>query len=77
MRAMVREAKLDVLDLIDPLFVVPGAGRERRPIGAMPGVFQMTVDALRAEAEQIASLGLPAVLLFGLPETKDEQASGA
>ena len=74
---MVRETTLDVQDLIDPLFVVPGAGRERRPIGAMPGVFQMTVDALRAEAEQIAALGLPAVLLFGLPETKDEQASGA
>ena len=77
LRTMVRETTLDVHDLIDPLFVVPGAGRERRPIGAMPGVFQMTVDALRAEAEQIASLGLPAVLLFGLPENKDEQASGA
>ena len=74
---MVRETTLGVQDLIDPLFVVPGAGRERRPIGAMPGVFQMTVDALRAEAEQIAKLGLPAVLLFGLPEAKDEQASGA
>lgn len=74
---MVRETTLDVRDLIDPLFVIPGSGRERRPIGAMPGVFQMTVDALRAEAEQIAALGLPAVLLFGLPESKDEQASGA
>ena len=77
LRSMVRETSLDVHDLIDPLFVVPGAGSERRPIGAMPGVFQMTVDALRAEAEQIAKLGLPAVLLFGLPEGKDEQASGA
>jgi porphobilinogen synthase len=74
---MVRETTLDVQDLIDPLFVIPGAGRERRPIGAMPGVAQMTVDALREEAAQIAALGLPAVLLFGLPETKDEQASGA
>jgi porphobilinogen synthase len=77
LRAMVRETTLDVQDLIDPLFVIPGAGRERRPIGAMPGVAQMTVDALREEAAQIAALGLPAVLLFGLPETKDEQASGA
>jgi porphobilinogen synthase len=77
LRSMVRETALDVHDFIDPLFVVPGTGRERRPIGAMPGVFQMTVDALRAEAEQIAALGLPAVLLFGLPESKDEQASGA
>ena len=77
LRSMVRETTLDAHDLIDPLFVVPGPGRERRPIGAMPGVFQLTVDALRAEAEQVAALGLPAVLLFGLPEGKDEQASGA
>ena len=77
LRSLVRETTLDAQDLIDPLFVVPGAGRERRPIGTMPGVFQLTVDALRAEAEQISKLGLPAVLLFGLPEGKDEQASGA
>lgn len=77
LRSMVRETGLDVHDLIDPLFVIPGAGQEQRPIGAMPGVFQLTVDALRAEAEQIAASGLPAVLLFGLPEAKDEQASGA
>ena len=77
LRSLVRETTLDARDLIDPLFVVPGVGLERRPIGAMPGVFQMTVDALRAEAEQIASLGLPAVLLFGLPDSKDDQATGA
>ena len=55
----------------------PAAGRDRRAISSLPGVFQLTVDALREEAERIASLGLPAVLLFGLPETKDDQASGA
>ncbi len=77
LRSMVRETALDAHDFIDPLFVVPGAGRERRLIGAMPGVFQLTVDALRVEAEGIAALGLPAVLLFGLPEAKDEEASGA
>lgn len=74
---MVRETALAVTDLIDPLFVVPGSGSERRPIASLPGVSQLTVDALRAEAEQIFSLGIPAVLLFGLPERKDERASGA
>ncbi len=77
LRGMVRETSLAAADLVDPLFVVPGAGRDRRPIAPLPGVFQMTVDALRDEAERIAALGLPAVLLFGLPETKDEAASGA
>ncbi len=77
LRGMVRETELAVTDFIDPLFVVPGAGRERTPIGSMPGVFQLTVDALRGEAERIAALGLPAVLLFGLPEAKDEMATGA
>ncbi len=77
LRGMVRETHLSAQDLIDPLFVIPGAGRERRPISSLPGVAQMTVDALRAEAEQIAALGIPAVLLFGLPESKDERATGA
>src|SRR6185437_2926389 len=54
-----------------------GSGTERRPIASLPGVSQLTVDALRAEAEQIVALGIPAVLLFGLPESKDELASGA
>ncbi len=77
MRGMVRETALSVTDFVDPLFVVSGAGRERRAIAPLPGVFQLTVDALRDEAERIARLGLPAVLLFGLPETKDEAATGA
>lgn len=77
LRGMVRETALAVTDFIDPLFVVPGAGRERQEISSMPGVFQLSVDALRDEAETIAKLGLPAVLLFGLPEAKDEAASGA
>jgi porphobilinogen synthase len=77
LRAMVRETSLSIKDLVDPLFVVPGAGQSRRPISSLPGVAHLTVDALRAEAEQIAALGIPAVLLFGLPESKDEQASGA
>ena len=77
LRGMIRETSLSVSDLIDPLFVITGAGRERRPIPTMPGVAQLTVDALREEAERIAVLGLPAVMLFGLPESKDEKASGA
>ncbi len=77
LRGMVRETSLAVTDFVDPLFVVPGAGRERRAVSSLPGVFQLTVDVLRDEAERIAALGLPAVLLFGLPESKDEQASGA
>ena len=77
LRGMVRETALSVSDLIDPLFVVPGAGRERRSISSLPGVFQLTIDALRDETEQIATLGLPAVLLFGLPASKDTAASGA
>ena len=77
LRGMVRETALAVTDFIDPLFVVPGAGRGRTPIGSMPGAFQLTVDALREEAERVARLGLSAVLLFGLPESKDETATGA
>lgn len=77
LRAMVRETTLAITDFIDPLFVIPGGGAERRPIASLPGVSQLTIDALRAEAEQIAVLGIPAVLLFGLPESKDERASGA
>lgn len=77
LRALVRETTLDARDLIDPLFVRPGAGEQRTPISTMPGVAQLTVDALRRECEKIAALGLPAVLLFGLPESKDETASGA
>ncbi len=77
LRGMVRETELAVTDFIDPLFVVPGRGREQTAIGSMPGVFQLTVNALRDEAERIATLGLPAVLLFGLPESKDDTATGA
>ena len=77
LRGMVRETSLSTSDFIDPLFVVTGAGRDRRPISTMPGVAQLTVESLREEAERIATLGIPAVMLFGLPETKDEKANGA
>jgi porphobilinogen synthase len=76
MRSMVRETQLEVKDFIYPLFVTYGKNKQN-PISSMPGVFQLSVDNLRKEVEEIANLGIPAVLLFGIPETKDSQASGA
>jgi porphobilinogen synthase len=75
-RRMVRETALDAGDLIYPLFVVPGTG-VREEISSMPGVFHLSIDQLEAEAAEILSLGIPAVILFGLPESKDEAGSGA
>jgi porphobilinogen synthase len=69
-RAMVRETELNAADFIMPLFVRPG--REgKREIPSMPGVFQWTVAAITREVENIAELGIPAVILFGIPEEKD------
>lgn len=70
LRAMVRETQLRPDDFIYPLFVTHGHN-VCNPINAMPGVFQQSPDQLAREAEALARLGLPAVLLFGLPETKD------
>jgi len=76
LRALVRETTLDAGDLIYPLFICPGKG-VRNPVGSMPGVFNLSVDEAVAEAEEAAKLGLGGLLLFGLPETKDEQGTGA
>jgi porphobilinogen synthase len=76
LRALVRETNLSPGDLIYPLFLCPGEG-VRRAIGSMPGVFNVSVDEAVREAEAAASLGVGGLLLFGLPETKDEQATGA
>jgi porphobilinogen synthase len=76
LRSLVRETIVAPSDLIYPLFLCPGEGI-RRPVGSMPGVFQLSVDEVVKEAEQAASLGVGGLLLFGLPETKDEQGSGA
>jgi porphobilinogen synthase len=75
-RRMVRETVLDAGDLIYPLFVKPGTGL-RDEVASMPGVFQLSVDQLDAEASELLSLGIPAVILFGLPESKDLGGSGA
>ena len=70
-----REHQLSAADLVQPLFVVHGA-RVEREIGSMPGVFQLSVDqALDQEVDRIRSLGIPAVLLFGIPASKDEVGS--
>ena len=75
-RSMVRETSLSAHDFIYPFFVVPGSG-VRNPIGSMPGVFQLSVDELVKDAAEVKDLGIPAVLLFGIPEAKDEVGSGA
>ncbi|HEU5232368.1 MAG TPA: porphobilinogen synthase [Terriglobales bacterium] len=76
LRSMVRETRLTPEAFVYPLFVCPGEG-VRKPIGSMPGVFNFSIDRLIEEARDAHSVGIPAVILFGLPERKDEQASGA
>jgi porphobilinogen synthase len=73
---MVRETALAVDDLILPLFVRPGTG-ERRPISSMPGQCQLSVDELVREAEAAHALGVPAIILFGIPSRKDAAGSEA
>ena len=75
-RRLIRETTLAVDHLIYPLFAVPGT-KVKKPIEAMPGIFQMSVDHIVREAERVKALGIPGVLLFGVPEKKDEIASGA
>ncbi|NPA24624.1 MAG: porphobilinogen synthase [Deltaproteobacteria bacterium] len=75
-RRMVRETSLSVDDFIAPLFVCPGEG-VRKAISSMPGNYQLSVDELVKEAENLKRLGVPAIILFGIPETKDELGSGA
>ncbi len=76
LRRMVRENVVPVDSLIYPLFVVPGLD-VKLEIPAMPGVYHFSVDALCSEAEEVAKLGIPAVLLFGLPAAKDEMGTEA
>ena len=76
LRRMVRETTLSVDNLMFPLFVCPGKG-VRREIASLPGQFHLSVDQLPREAEAVASLGIPAVMLFGLPERKDAVGSEA
>ncbi|MCP4608632.1 MAG: porphobilinogen synthase, partial [Planctomycetes bacterium] len=74
MRKLVRETVLNVNDLVYPLFVIYG-NDTKKEIASMPGTYQFSVDKLAGEIEEIAELGIPAVILFGIPETKDETGS--
>jgi porphobilinogen synthase len=74
LRRLVRETTVQVEDLILPLFVVPGSG-VRREVGSMPGVFQTSLDEMLEDARTAAGLGVPAVLLFGIPATKDAEGT--
>ena len=76
LRRMIRETSLDPADLIYPLFVVEGRD-QRQPIGSMPGQFRLSVDLLVKEAAEARHYGVPAVILFGVPDKKDERGSGA
>jgi len=76
MRGLVRETALRREELVQPLFAVEGAGI-REPIAAMPGQFRFSVDRLAEECKELADCGVPAVLLFGVPNHKDARGSGA
>ncbi len=76
LRALVRETHLEPSQLVLPLFVCPGEG-VREPVGSMPGVSRTSVDELVLDAREALELGIGAVLLFGIPETKDAGGSGA
>ncbi len=76
LRAFVRETRLSQRNLVYPLFICPGSG-VRQEIRSMPNQYHLSVDRLAEECREVADLGIPAVLLFGLPESKDEEGSGA
>ena len=76
LRTLVRETRLEPSQFILPLFACPGEG-VRREIGSMPGNYQLSIDELAKECAKAHALGIGGVILFGIPETKDESASGA
>lgn len=75
-RAMVRETSLSVTDLVYPLFVKEG-NDIKTPVDAMPGIYQWSIDRVDEELDRILAAGIPAILIFGIPQTKDEKASEA
>ncbi|MGH2897123.1 MAG: porphobilinogen synthase, partial [Solirubrobacteraceae bacterium] len=76
LRELVRETRLDVADMVLPLFVQAGDAR-RTPISSLPGIDRLSISAAVEEAGEAAALGLPAILLFGIPDHKDAEGSGA
>ncbi|MFP4102290.1 porphobilinogen synthase [Coleofasciculus sp.] len=76
LRRMVREHVVTTSDLIYPLFAVPGEGIAQE-VKSMPGVYQLSVDKIVAEAKEVYDLGIPSIILFGIPDNKDVEATGA
>lgn len=76
LRQMVRETTLTPKDLIYPLFAVPG-NSVAQEVRSMPGVYQLSVDKIVDEAKAVYDLGIPSIILFGIPDTKDNEATGA
>lgn len=76
MRSLVRETTLSIDDLIYPIFVIEG-NNVKREVASMPGVFQLSLDHLVAEMEEVAGLGIQAIMIFGIPKEKDAQGTGA
>jgi porphobilinogen synthase len=76
LRRLVRETRVAAEQLVQPLFVVPGRGVEK-PVVSMPGIAQLSVDRAAEECRRLADVGVPAVILFGVPERKDARGSGA
>lgn len=75
-RRLIRETHLSIDDLIMPLFVRPGKGI-KQPIPSMPGNYQMSIDKITEEVKELEGMGIPGIILFGIPEKKDEMGSGA
>lgn len=75
-RRMVQENLVTTADLIYPLFAVPGE-QIAQEVSSMPGVYQLSVDKIVEEAKEVYDLGIPAIILFGIPEDKDIEATGA
>ena len=76
LRSLVRETRLDLGQFVMPLFVCPGESVVQ-PLEGLPGIAQRSIDELVVEAGMLSALGVPAILLFGIPEEKDDEASGA
>ena len=76
LRGMVRETRLTTAGFVYPMFVCPGTN-VRKEVGSMPGVYQQSVDTMLEDCREVESLGIPAVILFGLPETKDPKGASS
>ena len=75
-RDFVRETRLDMHGLIYPMFVCPGS-KVRRAVSSMPGIFQQSADQIVEECREVADLGIPGIILFGLPESKDGRGASS